>query len=84
MMSFIIQIFFLKAQKNEGIITGSPLKGLNEHQDSIKAGITLSSKNSSTVDEDREIWPRHTSMHAHARTLSVYLTNQPNVNEYSA
>lgn len=55
MMSFIIQIFFLKAQKNEGIITGSPLKGLNEHQDSIKAGITLSSKNSSTVDEEREI-----------------------------
>ena len=52
--SFIIQSF-LRLQKNERIITGSPLKGFNEHRDSIKAGITLSSKSSSTVDEDMEM-----------------------------
>ena len=74
MRSFIIQRFFFETQKNEWIITGNPLKGLNEHQDSIKAGITLSSKSSSTVDEDREMWPRHT--HAHARTHSIGIHNQ--------
>lgn len=45
----------VKARKNERIITGSPLKGLNEYQDSIKNGITLSSKRSSTVDKEKEI-----------------------------
>lgn len=49
------ELYNSEARKNERIITGSPLKGLNEHRDSIKDGITLSSKSSSTVDEDREI-----------------------------
>lgn len=71
----------VESLKNERIITGSPLKGLNEHWDSIKDGITLSSKSCSTVDEDREKWPMRTHLHTH---LLVYVSNQCNVNEYFA
>lgn len=44
------ELYNFRALKNERIITGSPLMELNEHRDSIKDGITLSSKSSSTVD----------------------------------
>lgn len=44
------ELYDFRALKNERIITGSPLMELNEHRDSIKDGITLSSKSSSTVD----------------------------------
>lgn len=44
------ELYNFRALKNERIITGSPLMELNEHRDSIKDGITLSSKSNSTVD----------------------------------
>lgn len=48
------RLYNFRALKNDQIITGSPLMDLNEHRDSIKYGITLSSKSSSTVHEDRD------------------------------